>query len=132
MRLHPDRLRSLDLTGVTILVLSEEDIEGDEALVSGLVQRVPTVVLTRAERGATTWQDGQRYDVPAFPTLVVDPTGAGDVFAAAFLIAIWRKTPVEVATRWAHAAASRAIAGQGTSTLPTGDELAKRIAASTP
>ena len=94
VHLHPDRLRGLDLSGVTILVLSEEDIEGDEALVHGLVRRVRTVVLTRAERGATTWQDGQRYDVPAFPTLVVDPTGAGDVFAAAFLIAVWRGTPI--------------------------------------
>ncbi|MBA3944709.1 MAG: ribokinase [Herpetosiphonaceae bacterium] len=127
--LQPQILKELDLRAIRVLVLSEEDIEGDETIIEELIGRVPTVVLTRAERGATTWQAGQRFDVPAFPTTVVDPTGAGDVFAAAFFMAMWQNKAVEVATRWANATASFSIAGQGTNALPTMDEVVRRMAA---
>ena len=46
---------------------------------------VETVVCTEGDQGAHILSGGQRWHVPAVPTTVVDATGAGDLFAGAFL-----------------------------------------------
>ncbi len=124
---EPAALLRLPLTNVHSVILSEEDVQGDEALVRRLAGRMPLVVLTRAERGATVLMEDQAVDVPAFPANVVDPTGAGDVFAAAFLSAFLKAGNPVAAARWACAAAACAIEGPGTSTLPTLDQVQQRF-----
>ena len=42
------------------------------------------MVLTRGDKSATVFKDGQQQDFPTYPTNVVDPTGAGDTFATGF------------------------------------------------
>ncbi|HEX6288660.1 MAG TPA: PfkB family carbohydrate kinase [Herpetosiphonaceae bacterium] len=123
----PADLLELPLLGVRVVIFSEEDVQHDEELVRRLARRIPLVVLTRAERGATVFEAGQPTDVPAFPAEVVDPTGAGDVFAAAFLAALWQGQAAIAATRWACAAAARAIEGPGVSTLPTLEQVQQRL-----
>ncbi|WP_309601979.1 adenosine kinase [Sphingomonas sp.] len=55
------------------------------AMLSG---KVPTLVITRGSEGALALQDGEGVEVPAAPVRnVVDTTGAGDLFAAGFLVA---------------------------------------------
>ena len=49
------------------------------------VQRVPIAVVTAGRDGALLYVNGERYELRARPALEVDPTGAGDVFAATFL-----------------------------------------------
>ena len=57
-----------------------------EAAVATFAAKVPTLVVTRGERGALVVQDGNRVEVPAEPIdRLVDTTGAGDLFAAGFL-----------------------------------------------
>lgn len=57
-----------------------------EAAVATFAAKVPTLVVTRGERGALAVQDGNRVEVPAEPIdRLVDTTGAGDLFAAGFL-----------------------------------------------
>lgn len=114
---------------VQTVVLSEEDIRGDEALVVALAERVPVVVLTRAERGATVFAQDFRTTVAAFPANVVDPTGAGDVFAAAYLTAQWRGFDAAAAARWACAAAAHAIEGIGATHLPSLEQVEQRLGA---
>ena len=45
-----------------------------------------TFVIKRAERGCTVREDGESRDYDAVPTELVDATGAGDAFAAGFLL----------------------------------------------
>ena len=45
-----------------------------------------TLVLKRGARGCVVVRDGERSELPALPTEVVDSTGAGDALAAGFLI----------------------------------------------
>jgi sugar/nucleoside kinase (ribokinase family) len=45
-----------------------------------------TWVLKRGAAGAAIERDGQRSEFPAVPTEVVDTTGAGDAFAAGYLV----------------------------------------------
>ena len=50
--------------------------------------KVRTLVITRGAAGALALQDGEGVEVPAAPVRnVVDTTGAGDLFAAGFLVA---------------------------------------------
>jgi sugar/nucleoside kinase (ribokinase family) len=71
------------------------------------------VVLTRGARGATIFTDASREHVPAAPAREVDPTGAGDVFAAAFLVAIHEGASPREAAELAAAAAACAVEAPG-------------------
>jgi sugar/nucleoside kinase (ribokinase family) len=125
---HPSALLKLPLSSAHLVVMSEEDVQYDEALVRRLAEQISLVVLTRAERGATVWVRGRASNVPALHAEVVDPTGAGDVFAAAFFAALHRGHDPLVAARWACAAAACAIEGPGISALPTAEQVEQRIA----
>ncbi len=70
------------------MALSIEDVNGDEDAVIAATDRVPVVALTRAERGATIWLTANVTRCPRSTANVVDPTGAGDVFATAFFMAL--------------------------------------------
>lgn len=120
-------LRRLSFEGIDAMALSEEDVNGDEESVIAATSRVPIVALTRAERGATLWYRGERLEVPAYRADVVDPTGAGDVFATAFFIALAAGAPPFTAARRACATASCVIEGIGVETLPTPEAVAARM-----
>ena len=68
------------------VIISLEDVDGDEAAVRALADRCPVLVLTDGAHGARVYSRGTMRLVPAHPVLEVDPTGAGDIFAAAFFI----------------------------------------------
>jgi sugar/nucleoside kinase (ribokinase family) len=123
----PALLRRLPLRGVDAMVLSEEDVTFDEDSVVAATAQVPIVALTRAERGATLWLSGSRYEIAAYRANVVDPTGAGDVFATAFFLALQAGVDPLAAARRACAAASCVIEGVGVETLPTPAMVAARM-----
>ncbi len=64
----------------------------------------------------------------AAPTAMAAPTGAGDVFATAFFIALEAGEEPVVAARRACAAASCVIEGMGVETLPTLGAVEARMA----
>jgi sugar/nucleoside kinase (ribokinase family) len=99
------------LSGDAVFV-SEEDVEDAEA-VAAWSQHVPNVILTRAGRGCTLWHDGRRRDFPAVDCAEVDPTGAGDVFATAFLVVLRETHDPFEAARFASAAAALAVSAPG-------------------
>ena len=123
----PSLLGDLPFDGVNAVVLSEEDVNFEEDAVLAATHRVPVVALTRAERGATIWHTGRRVEVPAYRADVVDPTGAGDVFATAFFMALEAGADPVAAARRACAAASCVIEGVGIETLPTRAEVDARM-----
>ena len=66
-------------------VLSMYRTEDFDAALNAAAAEIETVVCTESEHGAHILSGGQRWHVPAVPTQVVDATGAGDLFAGAFL-----------------------------------------------
>ena len=111
------------------LFLSDEDIppgESAPALTywSDLVQ---IIAFTRGYNGADVCVRGNWRHIDAFPANTVDPTGAGDVFAAAFLIRLWESGDVWKATRFAACAASFAVEGEGITTVPTREQVETRL-----
>ncbi len=71
------------------VILSEEDLP-DEALLQQFRQWAPLLVLTRGAGGCTVFVAGKRRDIPAPDVVEVNPTGAGDIFAAAFLVRLYQ------------------------------------------
>jgi 1D-myo-inositol 3-kinase len=111
------------------LFVSDEDISPGEAppaltYWSDLVQ---IIAFTRGYNGADICVRGNWRHIDAFPANVVDPTGAGDVFAAAFLIRLWESGDVWKAARFAACAASFSVEGEGTSAVPTRDQIEARL-----
>ncbi len=90
---HGDDFRALIAEGLVDILFANENellalaqVEDFEAAVEQVAAQVPTLVVTRSEKGAIAVQDGTRVAVAAEPIeRVVDTTGAGDLFAAGFL-----------------------------------------------
>jgi sugar/nucleoside kinase (ribokinase family) len=81
----------------------------DEA-VRRLATRFRTVAVTLGGRGALAVEDGgDPVRVPAPPVAVSDTTGAGDLFAAAFVWADLLGRPLEERVRWAVLYASLSV-----------------------
>jgi hypothetical protein len=112
------------------LFVSEEDLGGDESPLQEWVEHVPILCLTRADRGARVYFDDAWHSIPAFAEQEVDPTGAGDVFATAFLIRFHETNDVAEATRFAGAAASLSTAAEGIHAIPTRTQVEERLARS--
>ncbi len=111
------------------LFVSRHDVQGQEAQVTEWVQRVPLAVLTAGAAGAILYVNGDRYEVRHRRTREVDPTGAGDVFAATFLIHYDRHGDAWEAAEAATCAASLSVEGEGWSTVPDAATLAAALEA---
>ncbi|MEX0834538.1 MAG: carbohydrate kinase family protein [Nitriliruptor sp.] len=82
------------------------------------------VVLTRGPDGAIVSRGGEAVHVPGIDIEVVDSTGAGDAFCAAFLTALHRGNDPLVAAEAAVVAGALACRGVGAQTAaPTRDQL---------
>ena len=109
----PERL----LQSVQALFLSREDIRGQESAVVEWFQRMPVGVLTADRAGALLFVNGERYEVQPRRANEIDPTGAGDVFAATFLIQYQREGDPWLAAAAAACAGSLAVEGEGWSAV---------------
>jgi sugar/nucleoside kinase (ribokinase family) len=91
---HRDGFNALiDGGKIDILFANQAEIEAlagvphVDSAVAAVSKRVKTLVVTRSEHGALAVRNGERADVPAEPIAkLVDTTGAGDLFAAGFLV----------------------------------------------
>jgi sugar/nucleoside kinase (ribokinase family) len=111
------------------LFLSDEDVFAGEAppALTFWSDMVRILAFTRGYGGADVCQRGEWRHIPAFPANVVDPTGAGDVFAAAFLIRLGESGDVWKATRFASCAASFVVEGEGIDAVPTREQIEERL-----
>jgi sugar/nucleoside kinase (ribokinase family) len=82
------------LESAALLFANEEEsaaLAGTSDVISAgrvLKDRFPYVVLTAGAKGAYLWWEGEELHVPAFQCTPRDLTGAGDMFAGAFLYGI--------------------------------------------
>lgn len=116
------------LAGVHVLFLSESDLPGPEARARELLDLVPIVALTRGWMGLTLLTRHGSEDVPTLPREEVDPTGAGDVFAAAFLVRYHEFHDLAEAAAFGACAASCAVEAVGVAGIAGREEVLKRMA----
>jgi sugar/nucleoside kinase (ribokinase family) len=107
------------LKSTSLLFANEEEsstLAGTSDVVSAgriLKDRFPHVVLTAGARGAYIWWEGEEMHVPAFECTPRDLTGAGDMFAGAFLYGITHGLAPADAAHRACFLASRVISQVG-------------------
>jgi sugar/nucleoside kinase (ribokinase family) len=107
-----------------VLILSIEDINGDLGEIDRFLQSVPLVIMTQYREGCTVYQrqaDGrvEQVQVPPRPATEIDPTGAGDIFATAFLLWLAETGDALQAARYGNITASFGVEGVGLATIPT-------------
>lgn len=91
------------------------DTSDRDAAVAAIQEKVPLLVVTCGADGALAVEQGRRVSVPIarIGRGVVDTTGAGDLFAAGFLIGLTRRRPLEDSLRLGAIAAAEVISHFG-------------------
>jgi sugar/nucleoside kinase (ribokinase family) len=110
-----------------VLFVSREDLGRRPDQVDRWIDHVPIVVLTRDRGGARVHEQRQWRAIDAFPAREVDPTGAGDIFAAAFLVRYHETSDTAHAMRFAGAAAACAVEAPGIERVATRDVIEQRM-----
>ncbi len=118
---HRDGFNELiDGGRIDILFANEAEIQALagvphlETAVAAVKDKVEVLAVTRSEKGALATRGSERADVPAEPVgQVVDTTGAGDLFAAGFLVGYTRGKNLEDSLRLGTIAAAEVIQHYG-------------------
>lgn len=118
-----------------VLILSHDDLlpfaNGQrataDAMLSAWSMHVPMLVATDGRSGATLFERGVSTRFVAYPAAEVDPTGAGDVFAAAFLAHFFQHRVARAAMDFANCAASISIEHRGITGIPTPEQIQSRL-----
>ncbi len=111
------------------VVLSEEDIAQAPDVEQEYRQHTEILVVTQGDQGGRYYIQGEPFYYQAHPTPTVDPTGAGDVFAAALVMAWHHTADVHRSIRVAARLSAHAITRHGVRmTTPTPDEVQTALA----
>jgi sugar/nucleoside kinase (ribokinase family) len=118
---HGDDFRALIAAGeIDILFANEHELaaltglDDFDAGIAALAGQIPTLVVTRSEKGAHAVSGGEHATVAAAPVAqVVDTTGAGDLFAAGFLFGHVRDLPLAICLSLGAACAAEVISHYG-------------------
>jgi len=126
---HPWQRVIPALEGVHAAVLGWEDIAYDTQAAQALAGLVSILVFTAGASGADLFFDGRTLHIDAKPARQLDPTGAGDIFAAAFFVGLLHgATPLSAARR-AAAIAAHSVEAVGLDGVPSARQLAALEAA---
>jgi len=116
---HRDAFRLMIRDDVELLfcnraeMLSMFQTDDFEAALAQAASEVRIVACTDSENGAHILSGGERWHAPAIPTQIVDATGAGDLFAAAFLWGLTNGYSLDICGRMGCVAASEVISHIG-------------------
>jgi sugar/nucleoside kinase (ribokinase family) len=83
--------------------------------------------MTKGAAGSIVKYDGTIYEIPAFKATPADTTGAGDMYAGAFLFGITNGLGAEKSGRLASLASARVVSQIGARLRDNHEELLKMI-----
>lgn len=107
----------------TAVVISREDVDNDDEIIEHMAQQTRILVVTENAAGAVLYWNGDRRRFRAPQVTEVDPTGAGDVFAAAFFTRLFTTRDPWEATRFATLVATRSVTRVGLEGIATAPEI---------
>jgi len=109
------------------IVMSREDVNGDDELIEHMAHQTRILVVTEAAAGCVLYWNGDRRRFRAPEVQEVDATGAGDVFAAAFFIRLFKTRDPWESARFATLIASRSVTRVGLAGIPTQQEIEESL-----
>jgi sugar/nucleoside kinase (ribokinase family) len=101
------------------VVLSIEDLGMQQSAAEAIASHCQALVVTEGPRGARVYADGQWASIPAPASSELDPTGAGDIFAAVFFSEYRRSGDPLAAAATSNHIASASVSRQGLDSTPT-------------
>jgi sugar/nucleoside kinase (ribokinase family) len=120
-------LDALILSHDDLLPFADNQRAAADAMLADWSRRVPLLVATDGRHGATLFEHGTTTRFPAYPATEVDPTGAGDVFAAAFLVHLYQHRDPHAAMNFANCVASLSVEAPGIAGIPTWEQIERRL-----
>ncbi|MBK7938720.1 MAG: hypothetical protein IPJ82_17265 [Lewinellaceae bacterium] len=126
-KVSPKTMDWFKLSAVDIVVMSDADIAGFETAIPEIAANVRILVITQGAYGARVFQQGDEQFFPSFPVREVDATGAGDVFATAFILKYAETKDAATACAFAHVAASFVVEGVGIDNLDALEKIRERL-----
>ena len=105
------------------IVISREDVGGNDEVIEHFAHQTKVLAVTEGPAGAVLYWHGDRRRFRAPETKEIDATGAGDVFAAAFFVRLFKTRDPWEATRFATLIASRSVTRVGLDGIPTPREI---------
>ena len=115
------------LKGIQIAIISIEDVNGNETAIEEIASVCPILVVTEWRSGARVYWYGDVRHFNAPKVQEVDSTGAGDIFAAAFLIQFHKTGNPWEAARFANIIAANSVSRPGVTGVPTKAEVLKAL-----
>ena len=112
----------------TYALFSDEDVARPGAAAASLAAFGVTVIVTRGSAGASVYRPGAPpREFRGCTATVVDPTGAGDVFAAAFVVRMVETGDVDAACEFANAAGAVSVESSGLAGVPQRARVEERM-----
>ncbi len=105
------------------VVLSIEDLQGDEQKVEELAEICPLLVVTESRDGARVFTEGKVRYFSAPPVELVEDTGAGDIFAACFFHRFHNTRDPWEAARFAVQLSACSVTRRRLASIPTLEEI---------
>lgn len=106
-----------------VVIVGVEDVGGDEEELESLAAACRLLVATEGARGARVYwnRDVRRFPAPSVDA--IDPTGAGDIFAASFFVRYHQTRDPWEAARFSNLLASASVARRALDGIPSPREV---------
>lgn len=104
-------------------VISVEDVGGDENRIDEMAAACRILAVTEGEHGTRIYWNGDVRRIRPPSVNVVDTTGAGDIFAAAFFARLYTTRDPWEAARFATYLSAYSVTRVGFDSIPTPDEI---------
>jgi hypothetical protein len=108
-------------------ILSIEDVQNDESRIEEMASASRILVVTEGAAGARVYWNGdvRRFRPPQ--EVEIDSTGAGDIFAAAFLTRLYLTRDPWESARFANQIAAGSVRRRGLEGIPTPEEIKENL-----
>jgi sugar/nucleoside kinase (ribokinase family) len=111
------------LSNAGAVVISREDVNGNDEIIEHMAHQTRILAVTEGPSGSVLYWNGDRRRFRAPQVREVDPTGAGDIFAAAFFIRLLNTRDPWEAARFATQLASCSVTRVGLEGIATPREI---------
>ena len=112
----------LVLPKADLVFFSMEDLNHDFHALAEIEKLCNTLIVTDGYRSIRMFQGGRRLEVAVQAAKAVNPTGAGDIFAASFIAHYYHSHDILAAAKYASLIAMDSVTRPGLSGVPTSEQ----------